>query len=610
MTYANWKDELAAFEKECDAIRKSRRSSFPVKILGLAPLGSLLFFGGMTPLRRIVAGAGILISGTSLLMELEQQRANYGGNLAIDLNPNSDYDNLAEAFRTRSPRWRALSYIYSQLDPLSLKDRLSQLSDDSAKRVLDRMIRRATNGLREITAVPSHRANYSDIVLSITEEWRGDVVAILDRALFSSGVATADDVELEDDELLEDEAGDPAEVINPSDTPIASAQPLKLFDWGDIQQHPDRYPHLLLLGKTGAGKTWLGERLLALLGGDALVIHPHAAPRDFAGYQVIGGGRNYPAITAAIDRLHSEMNLRYQRRDKGDEGYRPLTVLIDEFPSIAHFCGKDVIAQILALVREARKVQIRLVILSQGAEVKALGIEGQGSVRECFTFIRLKGFAEDFARKQGDTVYTWVGGQRFPCMVEDSPADSSVLAALEKPASGVLDGWMDGSGGGQNGAISAQNSTNNPSNQQSIQPVGNPVESEIQQSNNPSNNIQQPTPIHPTTAANPTIHPTASNSAQQPLSDVSPIDWDSLWRDINSKAAQSQNTPDSGDSSLTPKAGQLLEWVKRRGGSATIREAIQHRGFGDRPAIDGLVQELENRGLVDFVLEQQKITVR
>lgn len=430
MVYATWRDELQAFEAECDRLRLARRASFPTKVLGLAPLATVPFIAKMPLGKQLLAGVGIAVGAISLLSELDKQREVYGGNLKLDLNPNSDWDNLAGAFETRSPRWRSLAFLYSQLDPIHLKDRLSHLPDDEATKVLNRAVRRVQKGLGEIGQLNPMRPSYADELLYLTAEWAGDVTRILDRALFNAGAIDEQDL----DESLLDELEE-VEIEGTGEAGKASAgvasPAFRLFDWGDIKRHPDHYPHLLLLGKTGAGKTWLGERLLLLLGGDALVIHPHAAPRDFSGFKVIGGGRNYEAITNAIAALHSEMDLRYQRRDRGDESYNPLTVLIDEFPSIAHFCGKDVVQQILALVREARKVQIRLVILSQGAEVKALGIEGQGSVRECFTFIRLKGFAEDAARKQDPAIASWIAQQRFPCMVENQPADSSVLTTLE-----------------------------------------------------------------------------------------------------------------------------------------------------------------------------------
>ena len=52
--------------------------------------------------------------------------------------------------------------------------------------------------------------------------------------------------------------------------------------------------------------------------------------------------------------------------------------------------------------REARKVSLRLVVLTQSPEVKAIGLEGEGSVRDNFCFIKLGEFALDHAKAMKD----------------------------------------------------------------------------------------------------------------------------------------------------------------------------------------------------------------
>lgn len=208
-------------------------------------------------------------------------------------------------------------------------------------------------------------------------------------------------------------------------------EPVVKFEWSDMVTNPDYYPHIMILGKTGGGKTWLAERLLAFLGGDTLVLNPHASPNSFKGFKVVGGGRDYDSIAATLQELMSEMDERYERFNKGDESYTFMNVVIDEFPAIAA-STKGSVDIVKALVREARKVKIRLVILSQGAEVKTLGIEGEGSIRECFTMIRLKGFAEKFSEKEcSPGVAAWVKSQDRPCLVESQIAYTSELARIQ-----------------------------------------------------------------------------------------------------------------------------------------------------------------------------------
>ncbi|GAB4474484.1 MAG: hypothetical protein OHK0037_35420 [Elainellaceae cyanobacterium] len=444
MVYATWKDELQAFEADCDRLRKARRESFPVKVLGLAPLAAIPLMGSLPGGRKLLAFAGMAISGASLLLEMDKQRDIYGGNLAIDLNPNSDYDNLAGAFKTRSPRWESLAYLYSQLDPVNLKDKLGQLDDATAKRCLDRMLRRVRSGLDEVRALNPNKPAYSDIVMDITGEWKTDVITLLDKALFKAGAVTLDDVDLSDDEAIAALEDDVCVTASHGDTHQAPPSTVALFDWADLARRPNHYPHLLLLGKTGAGKTHLAEKLLSLLPGDRLVISPHVRPNEFPGVPKVGMGRDYGAISEALAELEQEMQQRYEQYAKGIDAGRWLNVVIDEYPAIAAYC-KNASGVIQVLAREARKVRIRLVILAQGGEVKTLGIEGQGSLRECFTFCRGRGFVEDHARRLKDeAIARWVQQQPFPWMVEDQCADTSTLAVVSEPLNHTAQG-SDGS---------------------------------------------------------------------------------------------------------------------------------------------------------------------
>lgn len=228
-------------------------------------------------------------------------------------------------------------------------------------------------------------------------------------------------------------------VVPTSPAGTSQATAVDLFDWARLQQDPNVFPHLLILGKTGAGKSTLAERLLHLLSGDAMILTPHYKPSDFPGYDVIGKGRVYGDIAKVLDAVLDEMDGRYQLYAIGDENYPWLNICIDEFPSITANCP-NAAGVVKTLAREARKVKIRLIILSQGGEVKTLGIEGEGSIRENFTMIRLKGFAEAYAKKIGVDV----SGYRFPCLVEDAIADTSQLVRMA-PSKKPVNQWHNGS---------------------------------------------------------------------------------------------------------------------------------------------------------------------
>ena len=163
------------------------------------------------------------------------------------------------------------------------------------------------------------------------------------------------------------------------------------FNWTELEDFT-RHPHILILGKTGAGKTTLARRLLTAWGGQSLVITPHVKPGDWdASIQVKGAGRNYGEIGRVLDGLVAEMNRRYQLYSRGIEDYPAWFVVLDETSSIIAKCA-NAGAQLTELVREARKVKIRLIVLAHGMTVKELGCEGEGAVRESYTQIRLRGF--------------------------------------------------------------------------------------------------------------------------------------------------------------------------------------------------------------------------
>ena len=627
MVYANWKQELEAFEAECDRIRQSRRASFPIKLMGLAPLATVPFIAKMPLGRQILAGAGIVISGISLMSELDRQREAYGGSLKLDLTPNSDWDNLSGAFETRSPRWCALCFLYAQLDPLHLKDRLGHLPDDEAKRVLDRCIKRVQKGLREIAQLNPNKPTYREQIQALTDDWRGDVSRTLDHALFVAGAIDADDLDPEDFDIEEGEEGDQAEAIASPlpavgatiSTPDAIQPPAISARWSQqqwqlweriVQDAPDLRFLLLanvvvISGSQQTGKSSLASAIAYcrryLMGGESVAASPHPDAKTIFDGRVIGFGGNFDAIQGFYDEMVANFKM----------GDRTRSLIVDELTQYTGDWQKLGQSLVRTAISESTKHGWKPILINHARTVSAgfAGIVGIKELIENSAVQVLRSYAYGADGSQGIDPVIIV---TIPGLGERRLSIPAWLwlPTLKQEFPQLLDGWMDGSGGGQNGAISAQNGTVDPSIQQSIQPVGKPVESDIQQSNRPSNNIQQPTPIHPTSPPNPTVHPTASNNHQQPRSDVSPIDWDGLWKDISSKGTQSPNTPNSGDGSLTPKAGQLLEWVKRRSGAATIREAIQHRGFGDRAAIDELVQELENKGLIVYDLGQQKITAR
>jgi hypothetical protein len=188
-------------------------------------------------------------------------------------------------------------------------------------------------------------------------------------------------------------------------------------------------PHLMILGETGSGKSTICKYLVSQVNAPCLIIDPHASLTDWSGFNVVGSGRNYGDIATEFERLAQLMQIRYEARDKGISQFEPLIVIIDEFPAIASSLGKSATDTVKLLAREARKVQIRMCLLSQGAEVKTLGLEGEGSIRECFAMLRLGNFATTHAKSQKDkAIGEAIDNSDRPAMLDQLPCNLPVLS--------------------------------------------------------------------------------------------------------------------------------------------------------------------------------------
>lgn len=207
--------------------------------------------------------------------------------------------------------------------------------------------------------------------------------------------------------------------------PVEVTAPVK---YADIKTSLKK-PHLMILGETGSGKSTICKYLVSQVNAPCLIIDPHAAPTDWRGFNVIGSGRNYGDIATEFERLATLMQSRYEQRDQGVTQFDPLIVIIDEFPAIASSLGKGATDTVKLLAREARKVSIRMCLLSQGAEVKTLGLEGEGSIRECFAMLRLGNFALSHGKALKDkAIGEALESNDRPAMLDQLPCNLPVLS--------------------------------------------------------------------------------------------------------------------------------------------------------------------------------------
>jgi hypothetical protein len=221
--------------------------------------------------------------------------------------------------------------------------------------------------------------------------------------------------------------------LQPPRREVAIAQPTIIEPTAPVKYAPIesslKKPHLMILGETGSGKSTICKYLVSQVNAPCLIIDPHASPTDWRGFVVTGSGRNYEAIATEFERLANLMQLRYEARDKGISQFDPLIVIIDEFPAIASSLGKSATDTVKLLAREARKVSIRMCLLSQGAEVKTLGLEGEGSIRECFAMLRLGNFALTHGKQSKDkAISEALENSDRPAMLDQLPCNLPILS--------------------------------------------------------------------------------------------------------------------------------------------------------------------------------------
>lgn len=210
-------------------------------------------------------------------------------------------------------------------------------------------------------------------------------------------------------------------------SPFSSIQPIATARTLDIREALKK-PHILILGETGGGKSTLVKYLVANAGYPAIALDPHASRTSWQNMTVVGAGRKFKEISKEVNSLIDLMNYRYELLFDGKEDFEPIIVIIDEFPAIVACNGKGFTENIMLLVREARKVAIKLIILSIGSEVKSLGIEGQGSIRECFAMVRLSKFALTHAKTLGDEqIKLMVESAQYPAMLDDMPCELPII---------------------------------------------------------------------------------------------------------------------------------------------------------------------------------------
>jgi hypothetical protein len=212
------------------------------------------------------------------------------------------------------------------------------------------------------------------------------------------------------------------------------------FNWALLENNPDRYPHLGIVGATGDGKTTAIEFLTRLSNSPVISIDPHYCPGNFAHAAAVHAqGRNYGEweessayplsrlfegeldYCSVLKSLELEMDNRYKLYEKGEKNFQRLEIILDEF-NIFLSINPKCLECYLSLLREARKVGIRLIFSLQGDSAKDMKLVGQTTARNCLKWLRLGEFAKRHAKKQSEEIYNFVTSQDYPMMFENQLA--------------------------------------------------------------------------------------------------------------------------------------------------------------------------------------------
>jgi hypothetical protein len=172
---------------------------------------------------------------------------------------------------------------------------------------------------------------------------------------------------------------------------------LALADFLTLVNEQPVFPHLMIIGPTRGGKTTLAMALTATRAGQFLIIDPKPQKKDeikWNGMSYIHGDLSRsplrePTLFAkpcndAIEHILAEFDRRFV---SGNDG-QMLTVVFDEVPWLVRHCpNMDIVLR--ELTRLTAAYGIRLILILQDSQVKTLGLEGEGAIRQNFIKVRI-----------------------------------------------------------------------------------------------------------------------------------------------------------------------------------------------------------------------------
>lgn len=172
--------------------------------------------------------------------------------------------------------------------------------------------------------------------------------------------------------------------------PPANLDVVPMNDWMDyVNSHPEEVPHLAVIGPTGAGKTTLATAVLTGRRGQIVILSAKEGD-SWGGLEYIGidDDLSYERARSTFEGLYLEIKKRNKNLRQRELTSEYLTIVIDDFSTLVK--EAPAAAEVVKFAaRIGRALRVRLIMLSDSALVKALGLEGEGETRSHFAFIRL-----------------------------------------------------------------------------------------------------------------------------------------------------------------------------------------------------------------------------
>lgn len=205
-----------------------------------------------------------------------------------------------------------------------------------------------------------------------------------------------------------------------------------------------KFDRLLIIGATDSGKTTLLNIALENRPGIIVALDPHGYKGKWPkNVKVVGLGRNFEQITQTLHYYNVLMSKRYEELAQGKykECEHPkVTIVADEWrAAVKH--SKEAAEYLKFLLNEGRKVSIGVILGSQSDRVKALGIEGEGDLKDSFAIVRLQ--LNKLTKERRATIDVGEGEVECSFDLSEQPATLAPLQLSTKEAQ-VLSNYVIG----------------------------------------------------------------------------------------------------------------------------------------------------------------------